>query len=433
MTGRPASGQTGALMSCAGAAARACVLACALAWPAWAAASGDHGGGLRIRLAAHLHTTVSGGTQSPDAVAALAKSAGLDAVLITDSALRRWEYGLWPLRGLLKRVVEEPSVLRLGAAKYLAKIDAADRAHPDLLILPGMEAAPSYYWRRSPLERDGALVLGWHRHLLVFGIDDARSLRRLPLRETDPYHEDRDAAPFQRLIDAVSGAGGLVFWAHPAAANRGRAGGVRYATEPYPHLLELTDGYHGFGVADLAALSLTSPGGAWDRVLTEYCRGGRRSPAWILGELDWHGPHERAIDAVVTDVLSGERSRRGLLEGIRLGRMWVTLNRTGGTALRLEAFSLSDAGSSAVAVTGGTLTGATGIRVRIAGVASDGDTALTVIRDGEPWSTLRPEPGSFVQEWIDPSPPASGYYRVAADGPGGVVLTNPIFVGKAPE
>ena len=90
-----------------------------------------------LKLAIHVHSTTSTGTLDPSQILPLATQAGLDAVLFTDSALRRWEYGLWPARAWIKRVIEQPSVRTFGAARYLDTLRPLSR--PQLLVLAGLE------------------------------------------------------------------------------------------------------------------------------------------------------------------------------------------------------------------------------------------------------------------------------------------------------
>ena len=126
----------------------------------------------------HVHSSASTGALTVEALAERAEELGLDALILTDNFSLRYEYGLWPLPGLLKQHVSFPSVLEYGIERYLDEIAAAQSRHPKLIILPGVEVAPYYYWTGSILER----TLTMHnaqRNLLVIGLtkpDDYRSL-----------------------------------------------------------------------------------------------------------------------------------------------------------------------------------------------------------------------------------------------------------------
>ncbi|HJW86304.1 MAG TPA: hypothetical protein VJ440_06715, partial [Candidatus Brocadiaceae bacterium] len=64
----------------------------------------------------HLDSTISGGALSPEAVAGFAHDAGIEIAIFTDHDTMRWEYGLLPLRGLARKVVEKNSIYRYGEA-----------------------------------------------------------------------------------------------------------------------------------------------------------------------------------------------------------------------------------------------------------------------------------------------------------------------------
>jgi hypothetical protein len=132
----------------------------------------------QLMATVHVHSTASTGELTVEALAERAEQLGLDALILTDNFSLRYEYGLWPLPGLLKQQVSFPSVLEYGIERYLDEIAAAQNRHPKLIILPGVEVAPYYYWTGSILER----TLTMHnaqRNLLVIGLtkpDDYRSL-----------------------------------------------------------------------------------------------------------------------------------------------------------------------------------------------------------------------------------------------------------------
>ncbi|NWF72789.1 MAG: PHP domain-containing protein [Nitrospirae bacterium] len=127
----------------------------------------------------HIHSTASTGELTIEALAQRAEQLGLDVLILTDNFSLRYEYGLWPLPGLLKRQVRFPSVLEYGIERYLDEIAAAQRRHPKLIILPGVEVAPYYYWTGSLVQR----TLTMHnaqRNLLVLGLTKPEDYRSLP-------------------------------------------------------------------------------------------------------------------------------------------------------------------------------------------------------------------------------------------------------------
>jgi hypothetical protein len=133
----------------------------------------------QLLAAVHIHSTASTGEMSVEALAERAEELGLDVLMLTDNFSLRYEYGLWPLPGLLKRQVRFPSVLEYGIERYLDEIAAAQRRHPKLVILPGVEVAPYYYWTGSIVGH----TLTMHdaqRNLLVLGLTKPEDYRSLP-------------------------------------------------------------------------------------------------------------------------------------------------------------------------------------------------------------------------------------------------------------
>ncbi len=127
----------------------------------------------------HLHTTIGDGAATPLEIARAARRAGVDAVVVTDHLLERVSYAPWPLGNAIGVSRSRPSVLSYGAARYLAELAAAEKAVPGILVVPGVEVTPYARWTGSLLR--GTLTLtGWHRHLLVIGLEVPSDLARLP-------------------------------------------------------------------------------------------------------------------------------------------------------------------------------------------------------------------------------------------------------------
>lgn len=152
------------------------MVSCLPCFSAWAQASDER---QQVLATVHVHSTASTGELTVEALAERAERLGLDALILTDNFSLRYEYGLWPLPGLLKRQVRFPSVLEYGIERYLDEIAAAQSRHPKLIILPGVEVAPHYYWTGSLVER----TLTMHnaqRNLLVIGLTKPEDYRSLP-------------------------------------------------------------------------------------------------------------------------------------------------------------------------------------------------------------------------------------------------------------
>jgi hypothetical protein len=133
----------------------------------------------RVPAVLHVHSTLSTGDFELDELARMAERDGIAALLLTENYLVRIEYGLPPFRALTRVVHEEPSVLNRGLDRYLALVAEARQRHPRVVIVPGVEVIPHYFWSGSPL----ALALALHntqKNLLVFGVSDPAALATLP-------------------------------------------------------------------------------------------------------------------------------------------------------------------------------------------------------------------------------------------------------------
>ena len=383
----------------------------------------------KLELVVHVHTKISTGSLSPEEVMDQAKAAGLDGVVFTDSLLRHWEYGLWPLRGLIRKSIDQPSVLQKGAGEYLKAIESQNSGNNPLAIA-AVEAAPFYYWRRSPFDKQGGEIRGWNQHLLVLGLDRPELLVQLPSNAWDPYQGDLKEKPYQSFIDAAVAEGGLVFWAHPFLKHEGKHGNITDFTEAYPHLLETTTGYHGFAITYLGYLSAVAPASLWDQLLLAYTHGKRKKPVWVLGESDWRGPQERPINMAVSDVLCSARTPAAVLKAIREGRLWAVI-RANASMASLEEFSVTDEASTHSAVSGDHMSVQGALSIRVIGKRGpkpQGKVKLTLVKDGEILFEDDATEEAFIHQWPDHKPTGISYYRLIIEDPAGVIYTNPIFV-----
>ena len=128
----------------------------------------------------HVHTNVADGVSSPAEIARAAREAGVDALVVTDHFLMSVAYAPWPVGSALGVTLSRPSVVTYGIARYLRTLSEAERAVPGIIVVPGLEVTPYARFRGSLFA--GNLELdGWHRHLLVIGIEDPVALARLPV------------------------------------------------------------------------------------------------------------------------------------------------------------------------------------------------------------------------------------------------------------
>ena len=133
----------------------------------------------RLPAVLHLHSDLSTGDFALEQLTGMAEKQGIGALLLTENYLLRVEYGLPPFRALTRAVREERSVLDLGIDRYLTRVSQARAVNPRVLIVPGVEVLPHYYWTGSPLALDME-VHETQKNILVFGLDNA-ALRALPV------------------------------------------------------------------------------------------------------------------------------------------------------------------------------------------------------------------------------------------------------------
>jgi hypothetical protein len=133
----------------------------------------------RLRAVVHVHTDFSTGDLPLDEIVARAERQGIEAIFLAENFLLRVEYGLPPLRSVLRFAREEPSVLARGVERYLGRIEEARRRHPRMVLVPGVEVMPHYRWTGSPLDTEFT-VHNLQKNILVFGLSTGAALQSLP-------------------------------------------------------------------------------------------------------------------------------------------------------------------------------------------------------------------------------------------------------------
>lgn len=365
-----------------------------------------------------LRTTYSDGAHDLNFLIDLAKKRGFEALFINDHDRMALEYGFFPFRNIIRKRVEMPSVNSRGAEKYLQGIKLAAQQHPEIILIPGSETAPFYYWTGSPF-RDSLTAHNWERHLLVMGLGNPQDYKNLPILHNgfstlyfrqllplsiiflilmfpgfilalkrgfprilgivilvnaslmlvefhpfksslfDQYSGDQGYLPYQELIDYVSDKEGMTFWTHPeaTAGMHARKGPITVNTPPHPEALLMTKDYTGFGAIYGARSTATEPGREWDRVLLEYCRGERNAPAWGISTADFHeeGGAGEKLGNYPTVFLVREKTKDEVLTALKEGRMYACRSSNNFRRFVLEDFSVSDSLSATRAIMGNTI------------------------------------------------------------------------------
>ena len=127
----------------------------------------------------HLDSTISGGEFSPDELVKKARDNGFRIVVITDHDTNYWEYGLQPLRKIVKKSMERGSILNYGPERYLEIFQQLKKIYPDVVSIHAAEAIPFYYWEGSYFQKNLVMRNG-HKHLLIIGLNTASDYKNLP-------------------------------------------------------------------------------------------------------------------------------------------------------------------------------------------------------------------------------------------------------------
>ncbi len=133
----------------------------------------------QVPAVVHVHSTWSSGGQTLDELITRAHARGIEVIFLTENYLNRFEYGLPPLRNLLRYRVEYPSLLTLGPEAYLTAVREANARQKGVLLIPGAEVIPQYHWTGSLLQ--GTLTMhNAQKNLLVFGLTQPEDYRDMP-------------------------------------------------------------------------------------------------------------------------------------------------------------------------------------------------------------------------------------------------------------
>jgi hypothetical protein len=385
-------------------------------------------------VAIQISSRVSDGAYSLEEIVACARRNGVKIIILGERDLMKWEYGIWPLRRLVRKTVEDPSLLKYGAARYLDDIASLQEKNPDMLILPGVESAPYYYWTGSPF--NGSLKINdWHRHILAFGFRTAADYERLPVtgnprgNAEGPYGGDLGPLPYKRYVEYADARGALTFWTHPEAVSAERIGSISAETADYAGLLSRIDAYTGFFIYYEGYAKVGIPGGIWDGILMDYCAGRRKKPVWAAAGLSVdQGGLEQNMRGLRTVVLPEAFTADAVIRAMGAGRMYVTM---GGKApgFVLDEFSAgSDSGRAGMgekAVVGKPPT------VVIKGRLLHGQETsfqIKLVRNAKVIKVFEETGGEFSVTFFDEAAAGgNGYYRAEISSPAVIAVTNPVF------
>ena len=362
----------------------------------------------------HVHSNYSSGSYSIEELVSKVDAKGIEVLVLTDHDLVVMEYGLFPFRNLIKKREERKSVLQIGPEQYLAEIERLNKRQQSVLIIPGVQSSPFYYWSGDPLQ-GGLTAHDYRKELLLVGLFRPEDYFNLPIfhggfstryvkdhlasfalffaafffslylifqkgklkivgivmvslsialmvnyhpfksSRFDPYHGDQGIAPYQDLINYVRSRGGLIFWAHPESnysKNGIQMGPVKLMTKHYPDDLIESKNYTGFSAIYGDSISATKAGMQWDQTLIEFCRGHRDQPVWGIAGSDFHTEKKGIdLDTFQTIFLVKDKSRKEVLHALERGRFYA-VRKSRDIRLALDQFKMKDKATGNTAIMG---------------------------------------------------------------------------------
>jgi hypothetical protein len=250
----------------------------------------------------------------------------------------------------------------------------------------------------------------------------------------DQYHGDRGIAPYQTVIDYVNTRGGVTFWAHPETEDVNKeASGVKLITKPYHEDLLKAQNYTGFAVFAEGIKFTAPPGGVWDQILNQYCKGERERPVWAIGEVDFGDEDAFSIKDSQTIFLLKEKNEKTVIEALKAGHVYALhLYTEKSPALILDTFIIEDTTQPVRAYMGEELETSKNpqlkIHVSLPETAKDVKYRVDIIRNGEVihrFESTGNTDMTYEDRYVKPGEKI--YYRLDIDGPSRI-LSNPIFV-----
>lgn len=397
----------------------------------------------QMDIAADVKSRFSSGCSSVQELMTQAEFKKLDGLLFSDYARRSIQYGLPYLERVAKTKFEGPSVLDSGPAAYLSEISQNDRVDDTVVLMPGVEVAPIYYWTGDSVGQE-RVAHNWDKHLWIVGLPDTVAYEQLPILNSgfttrhwrqnivafsifsvaaligllfcvsrrwrfrgtsliftvamtllaanhhpfnsspfDPYQGDPGVQPYQDLIDYADSKGAMVFWSHleTPVAKRMKNSLVSFTakTDAHPNDLLLTRHYTGFQAVNESHVTAVDPGREWDQVLQEYLDGQREKPVWGYGSNNFHCEGKASLGGVRTVVLAKSKDRAAVMEALRAGRMYGVKQGERQKRLSLDKFELTEPATGNRAIMGEGLNTAQAPQINIQLSMTDGSAARVKI------------------------------------------------------
>lgn len=439
-----------------------------------------------------LRTTFSDGAYDIEELVMMAKQKGASVVFINDHDRMAMEYGIPPFRNILKKRNEFNSINKQGAERFIQTIRDVRKKCPDMIIIPGSETVPFYYWTGNIFS--GTLTAHDHeKRLLTVGMELPEDYENLPILHNglslkylgnalpevlffslsliagtfmlrwrgiiritgivfvilsiffmlnsnafrsspfDPYHGNQGEAPYQLVIDYVNSKGGMTFWNYPETRSGVRKlGPINISTHPYPTAIHESKAYTGFAALYGENITLTEPGNIWDTTLKEYCAGYRDLPPWGIATADFHkeGESGEKLGNYQTVFFIEKKTKEAVLAAMKKGRMY-SCQVSYPNLLTMDEFSISSADGTTRGISGDniTLTGFPKIRIALSSKdAGQNPFKVRLIRNGSVVYDFE-EKLPLQINYIDPIYEPGEKMFYRIDVKGaGTIISNPIFV-----
>jgi len=439
-----------------------------------------------------LRSAFSDGSHTIEDLARIAHERGFRVLFINDHDRITLSYGVFPFKNILRYKKEFPSIMTNNHEDYLNEIKRVQKQYPDMIIIPGCETSPYYYWTGSWLGQD-LTVNGYDRRILIMNLTEPsdynlpilnnglslRYTKRLlpgaiiflfpliagiiimtvykrayiligsiltlisilaiidynPFRSSpfSPYKGDQGIAPYQELIDYVNKKGGLSFWNYPEQKSGMREyGPIKTSTATYARVLNESTGYTGFSAIYGEYTTATKPGREWDLALMEYLAGKRTNPPWGIAAADFHfdGKSGQKLGTYPTTLLVKEFSKNGIMEALKNGRLYASC----GDGIDWPLLTYFNVSGKDKAFMGETIVSETSpvisFRVEYRSAKSE-QTTIMLIRGGKLIKTFTGQTPMEI-EYTDTEIPSGEktFYRIMDNKEH--LLSNPIFVTYMP-
>ncbi|MBN3041024.1 MAG: hypothetical protein JW867_07835, partial [Candidatus Omnitrophica bacterium] len=135
---------------------------------------------IQLKAILDFTTKASEGNLSLEQIINIARENQVSIVIPTDRDHMLWEYGLWPLRKIIRKKVEHNSLAEYGVNKYLKEIKDLRKKYADMVIIPATESAPFYYWQGSYF-KNNLTMHDWHKHIITMGLEKESDYDYLPV------------------------------------------------------------------------------------------------------------------------------------------------------------------------------------------------------------------------------------------------------------